>query len=325
MSTRHPRSAAWPVGWYRPVLALVLLAVSSACSASAQRSAGRGGAASDERTLTHDGRERSYVVRAPRALVAGSAPVPVVLVLHGGGGSAANAERMSGFTALVERERVLVIYPNGTSRLGPLRTWNAGHCCAYARDAQVDDVGFINALLDTLEATYPVDRARVYVTGMSNGAMLSHRVARELSHRIAAIAPVVGALFGDELPPTGPVAMLAFNGGPDALIPPHGGGDGRASAGGFNGRRTRPYTEQGDYWARANGCTGAPSISTRGALLHTRYRCPNGRAVALYLVQDNGHAWPGGQAGSRRADGPSRAIDATTAMWAFFLANPKPQ
>lgn len=303
------------------MLALALLVLTNACSASAQRAARRGGA--DERTLVHDGRERSYVVRAPRDLSSGR--VPVVLVLHGGGGSAANAERMSGFTALVERERVIVVYPNGSSRLGPLRTWNAGHCCAYARDQRIDDVGFIAALLDTLEATYPVDRARIYVTGMSNGAMMSHRLARELSHRIAAIAPVVGALFGDEPPPKGPVAMLAFNGARDALIPETGGGEGQAVAGGFGGQRTRPYGEQGAYWARANGCTGAPTESTRGALVHTRYACPNGRAVELYLVTDNGHAWPGGQAGTRRADPPSRAIDATTAMWAFFVANPKPQ
>lgn len=311
------------IRWCSFVFTLALLVLSSACSASAQRGARRGGGdASGERTLTHSGRERSYVVRAPRAL-SPSGPVPVVLVLHGGGGSAANAERMSGFTALVERERVLVVYPNGSSRLGPLRTWNAGHCCAYAREQQIDDVGFINALLDTLEATYPVDRARIYVTGMSNGAMMSHRLARELSHRIAAIAPVVGALFGDESMPAGPVAMLAFNGALDQLIPADGGGDGRAVAGGFGGMRTRPVAEQGDYWARANGCTGAPTVSTRDALVHTQYRCPNGRAVALYLVQDNGHAWPGGQAGTRRADVPSRAIDATAAMWTFFLANPK--
>lgn len=319
------RRFTFPIRWHPAVLAAALVLLSGACSASAQRTARRGDSGAGERTLTHGGRERSYVVRAPRALSAGSSALPVVLVLHGGGGSAANAERMSGFTDLVERERVLVVYPNGTSRLGPLRTWNAGHCCAYAREQQVDDVGFINALLDTLEATYPVDRARVFVTGMSNGAMMSHRLARELSPRIAAIAPVVGAVFGDEAPSNGPVAMLAFNGALDALIPPDGGGDGRTVAGGFGGMRTRPYTDQGEYWARANRCTGSPTVITRGALVHTRYTCPAGRAVELYLVQDNGHAWPGGQAGTRRADAPSRSIDATAAMWAFFQANPKPR
>jgi polyhydroxybutyrate depolymerase len=64
-------------------------------------------------------------------------------------------------------------------------------------------------------------------------------------------------------------------------------------------------------------------VTTQGALVHTRYACPNGRAVELYLVQDNGHAWPGGQPGTRRGDRPSQAIDATAAMWTFFTANPK--
>jgi len=307
----------------RSLRTLSLLALTSACAAGAQRAERRGGRDAAEQTLTHDGRERAYVVRAPRGAASSGPALPLVLVLHGGGGSAANAERMSGFTALVERERILVVYPDGSSRLGPLRTWNAGHCCAYARDQRIDDVGFINALLDTLEARYPVDRARVFVTGMSNGAMMSHRLARELPHRIAAIAPVVGALFGDEPTAAGPVAMLSFNGALDQLIPPDGGGDGRAVTGGFGGQQTRPYIDQGAYWARANGCTGAPAVTTRGALVHTRYACPDGRAVELYLVQDNGHAWPGGQAGRRRADGPSRSIDATAEMWAFFMANPK--
>jgi polyhydroxybutyrate depolymerase len=311
------------MGRARSLWLTALLVLTSACAAAAQRADRAAGGGAGEQTLQHGRRERSYVVRAPRGTVRTGAPLPVVLVLHGGGGSAANAERMSGFTALVERERVLVVYPNGSSRLGPLRTWNAGHCCAYARDQQIDDVGFMAALLDTLAAQYPVDPARVYVTGMSNGAMMSHRLARELSDRIAAIAPVVGALFGDEPTPAGPVAMLAFNGARDALIPPDGGGTGRDVAGGFGGMQTRPYAEQGAYWARANGCTGAPVVTTSGALVRTRYSCPNGRAVELYLVQDNGHAWPGGQPGTRRGDRPSQAIDATAAMWTFFKANPK--
>jgi polyhydroxybutyrate depolymerase len=271
----------------------------------------------------HNGTTRTYVVRAPRGLTRSSAPIPVVLVLHGGGGSAANAERMTGFTALVERERVLVVYPDGSSRAGPLHTWNAVHCCAYAMERNVDDVGFVNALLDQLAAEYPVDPKRVFATGMSNGAMMSHRLARELPHRIAAIAPVVGALFGDEPPARGPVPMLAFNGALDSLIPPAGGGEGRGGRG-FDGMRTTPVEEQGTYWARANGCGSTPQVSERGVLRHLRWPCPPGRSVELYLVADNGHAWPGGQRGSTRADGPSRAINATEAMWAFFRAHPKP-
>jgi len=189
-------------------------------------------------------------------------------------------------------------------------------------ESQVDDVGFLIAMLDTIAAAYPVDAKRVFATGMSNGAMMSHRLARERADRIAAIAPVVGALFGDEPPATGPVAMLAFNGGRDELIPPDGGGTGRGRIG-FDDMATQPVRTQGTYWARANGCDTEPSTTRDGVLVHTRYACPDGRDVELYLVEDNGHAWPGGQRGTTRADGPSRAIDATAVMWEFFRTHPK--
>lgn len=288
--------------------------------ADRDRAGGASAPAGGEHTLVHAGRPRTYTVRVPRSLRPGER-LPVVVVLHGGGGRAVNAERMTGFTRLVERERLLVVYPDGTSRRGPLRTWNAGHCCAYAMEQDVDDVGFLVAMLDAIAARYPVDPTRVFMTGMSNGAMMSHRFARERPDRVAAIAPVVGALFGDEAPARGPVAMLAFNGAQDSLIPAEGGGTGRGAIG-FDGHATRPVATQGTYWAAANGCDGSPTTTRRGVVVHTRYRCPDGRSVELYLIDDNGHAWPGGQRGSVRADEPSRALDATERMWAFFAAQP---
>jgi poly(3-hydroxybutyrate) depolymerase len=93
--------------------------------------------------------------------------------------------------ALAERAGFIVVYPNGTGRLDEkLLTWNAGLCCGYAMTEKVDDVGFVRALLDALATRAPVDTARVYATGLSNGAMLSYRLAAQLSDRIAAVAPV---------------------------------------------------------------------------------------------------------------------------------------
>jgi polyhydroxybutyrate depolymerase len=258
-------------------------------------------------TFRHNGIARSYVVRAPDGLNRNSAPVPVVLVLHGGGGNAANAEQMTGFTRLVERERILVVYPEGTSQRPriPLLTWNASHCCGYAMKSGVDDVGFISALLDTLSATYPVDPARIYVTGMSNGGMMSHRLGRELSHRVAAIAPVVGAIFGDEPAPAHPVSAIMINGLLDKSVPSTGGLGGGRGASQWDGTPTRPALEQGSYWARANGCTAAPVTQESGTDRVTRYECPTNRRVEVHLLSDNGHAWPGGKAGSRMGDTPT--------------------
>ena len=277
------------------------------------------------RTLTHAGLARTYVVRAPRGVTRVGAPLPVVVALHGGGGNAKNAEAMTGFTELVERERIIVVYPEGTSRRARVRllTWNAGHCCGSAMETRVDDVGFIDAMLDALASAYPVDADRIYITGMSNGAMMTHRLGRELSHRVAAIAPVVGALFGDEPLANGPVAALMINGLLDKSVPTQGGPTGGRSSNAWDGTPTRPNLEQGTYWARANGCGATPRMSEQGAVITWRYECPAGGAVELLQLRDNGHAWPGGQRGSRLGDKPSTAIDATDVMWAFFKAHPR--
>jgi len=281
-------------------------------------------AGGQQQSLSHGGLERTYVVRAPRGVTRTSPPLPVVVVLHGGGGNAANAEQMTGFTRLVERERILVVYPNGTGRMRDrLLTWNAGHCCGFAMTARVDDVGFLGAMLDALIARYPVDLQRIYVTGMSNGAMMSHRAGRELSHCIAAIAPVVGAVFGDETPAADPVSAIIFNGLKDTSVPPQGGLSSGAGRRAWDGTPTRPNLDQGSYWARVNGCSNEPALAERAQVLQWTYPCPAGRAVELYQLKDNGHAWPAGRPGSRRGDKPSTAVDATELMWTFFKAHPR--
>lgn len=274
-------------------------------------------------TMLHQGMERSYVVRAPQATAPGQL-LPLVLVLHGGGGNAANAEEMTGFTAKAARENFIVAYPEGSSRFkGSLLSWNAGHCCAHAMQQRVDDVGFINALLDRMLKDHPVDPRRIYATGMSNGAMMAHRLGRELPNRFAAIAPVVGAVFGDERLPASPVAALMINGMLDKSVPWQGGAPGGRFTGSWDGTPVRPALDQAHFWARANGCSPVPDVQERPAVIWSRFRCPAGRSVEAWLVKDNGHAWPGGQAGSRRGDTPSSSLEGTDVIWEFFRANPK--
>lgn len=286
-----------------------------------------GVAAGQYRTLETNGVQRRYVVRVPPNLYQHSGDrqhdrVPLVLVLHGGGGNAANAERMTGFTDKARREGFIVVYPEGTGRFnGRLLTWNAGHCCGYAMNRRVDDVAFIDALLDRLIADYPVDPKRIYATGMSNGGMMTHRLGRELSGRFAAIAPVVATVFGDERPPEHPLSALMLNGMLDTSVPPQGGPPGGRFPGAWDGTAARPALEQGAFWARANGCGKSPEKTDRGPFVLWHYPCPTATAVELYLVKDNGHAWPGGQAGSHRGDTPSASFDATDVIWAFFRAH----
>lgn len=279
---------------------------------------------SAQQTLRHGGRDRSYVVRVPSGISRESGPVPVVIVLHGGGGNARNAESMTGFTVKAEAERFIVVYPEGTSRRAPLLTWNAGHCCGYAMEQRVDDIGFISALIDELSARHRIDRKRVYVTGMSNGAMMAHRVGVELADKVAAIAPVVGAVFGDEARPRSRVSALMINGMLDESVPYRGGPSGGRGRQAWDGTPTRPALDQARFWAEANGCDATLRAQDRGAYLVGRHECSSRVDVEIYSVKDNGHAWPGGKSGSRLGDTPSTSVNATDVIWEFFRVHAKP-
>lgn len=287
-------------------------------SAAAPPFRAQGAADPNLRTVTHGGRERTYLVhdhaRGGRA--------PVVVVLHGGGGNGANAVKMTGFDRIAAREGLIAVYPEGTSAFERLKmlTWNAGHCCASAMDNQVDDVGFIGGLIDGLIASGRADASRIYVTGMSNGGMMTHRIGRELSNRIAAIAPVVGAVFGDEAPPRAPVPAFIVVGAEDQNIPPAGGPLqvrallGRRSA----DRDVAPAFAQASYWARANGCGEPVRTETAAARRAAWTDCRSGAPVVFVSVLNNGHAWPGGQPGRDGAAPPTKAYDASEEIWAFF-------
>jgi len=274
-------------------------------------------------TLVHDAIERGYYIVAPPSALAGTALVPMVLVLHGGGGNGLNAMEMTGFDRKAVEEGFVAVFPEGTGRTA-LLTWNADHCCAYAMREKVDDVGFIGALIDELIRSHPVDPARIYVTGMSNGAMMTHRIAIAMPDRIAAIAPVVGALFGDEPRPAGPVPAIIINGADDAVIPYAGGPPPRADGGmlfanAWDGAELMPSLRQASFWSLANGCgVGVPPTVETAAYTLWTYDCPAGADVELYLVQGNGHAWPGGIAARAAADAPTQDFDATGVIWAFF-------
>lgn len=300
-----------------PTLSILILAALLATSlvappAAAAPSAGR-------QTLVHDGITRSYVVRLPPQAARPGVRLPLVLVLHGGGGNAANAEKMTGFTPKGRREGFIVVYPEGTGRMGDkLLTWNAGHCCAYAMKNHVDDVGFFRALIEELSRLYPVDPRRVYVTGMSNGAMMSHRLGIELADRIAAIAPVVGGLFGDERLPATPVPAIMINGMLDDAVPWLGGLPGGRAANSWDGTPVKPAQYQFEFWSRAAGCDNAPDRQENRRWIVWRDTCDSPYDVTLYVIKDNGHAWPGGEKGSRRGDAPSDAMNATDVIWEFF-------
>ncbi|CAG0944201.1 hypothetical protein ANRL1_01638 [Anaerolineae bacterium] len=273
-------------------------------------------------TIRVDGRDRTYIVYTPDSYEA-SMPSPLVLVLHGGGGHAENAQKMSEMNAIADREGFIVIYPNGTGRLAyRLLTWNAAdNCCGYAHDENVDDVKFIRELIEQVQQDYAIDPNRIYVTGMSNGGMMSYRLACELSDVIAAIAPVAGAFNLADCEPTHPVSVIIFHGTADEHVLYEGG----ESLKSVDGERIdQPVSVAVDFWTAHNGCTTEPTSTEVGSIVTDVYtHCSTGVEVTLVTIEGGGHTWPGGKRGSRRGDEPSQEINASEVMWEFFAAHPR--
>lgn len=285
-------------------------------------------------TILHDqsiqigGRTRTFDLALPPKEKMTSTKRPLVIMLHGGGGNAANAQLMTGFNTLATAQGMVVAYPNGAGNVQGgtmLLTWNAVHCCGFAMTSKSDDVGFISKLIDHLIATQNVDPRRVYVTGMSNGGMMTQRVGRELSHKIAAIAPVVSGLFGDEPVPKGAVPALIVNGALDETIPVDGGQTGGASANAWDGTPLKPVSWQGEVWRKASACLPKTTVATENAVVvHTVHQCPGKREVRQVLIMDHGHAWPGrDRTGRPGANVPSQAWNASVEILKFFNRHSK--
>ncbi|MFQ5652316.1 MAG: alpha/beta hydrolase family esterase [bacterium] len=273
-----------------------------------------------ELSLKHAGRKRFYTLHVPKTFDRNQ-PAPLVIVLHGGAGNADNAIRMTGMSAKADEEGFLAVYPQGTGRLRKhALTWNAANCCGYAHQTNIDDVGFIRALLDTLQAHYKIDPKRIYATGMSNGGMLVYRLACELADKLAAIAPVAAA-FNDTLcQPSAPVSVIVFHGTLDKRVPFKGGTGEEAP----EKRIDRSVAATIEFWVDHNSCekkSGIESLTT--TIRETFSAGRNDTEVVLVTIKGGGHAWPGGKKGYLFSDVPTRALSATDVMWEFFEAHPR--
>lgn len=275
------------------------------------------------RTIIHDGRERSYILYVPTSLNWNQPPA-LVFVFHGGTGNAQNAIQMTGFHQVADQHGFLVAYPNGTGRLSDdkLLTWNAGNCCGYAYEKKVDDVGFVRAIVTDLETLINLDPKRIYATGMSNGALLSHRLGCEASDLFAGIAPVAGTLNTIPCNPSHPISVIMFHGTEDQHILYNGGA-------GPQPRLSVDFTSVQDsveFWTAFNNCASQPQLTTFDDIQHQIWSgCAASTSVELYTIIGGGHAWPGGRSSGRPdADQPTKSISASDLIWKFFATHPKP-
>jgi polyhydroxybutyrate depolymerase len=280
-------------------------------------------------TLQHGGRDRSYLLHVPPQMATSKQRLPLVVVFHGGGGNGEQVAHSTGFSALADREGFVVVYPNGTGRLrGKLLTWNSGGIEVYAADEKVDDVGFVEAVVADVLTKVAVDPQRVYATGMSNGAMLCHRLAREAAETFAAIAPVSGAMdFTEKDAPTH-IGVMIVHGTADEHVRYDGGRPGKA-LGRAGDRVDASVADARDYYLQRNGLSSTARVETDGrARIEIWERSAEGTTspfpVRVVTLQGGGHAWPGGAAGEMPdADTP---VDwaASRAIWAFFAPIKRP-
>jgi polyhydroxybutyrate depolymerase len=292
----------------RRILTALLLAsaiaISSTGCAVGDRLDARPHSVTESRTIVIDGVDRAYRVHIPGEFAADPA---LVLMLHGGVGSAQQAERAYGWNEQSEAAGFVVAYPDGVSR-----TWNAGGCCGGAARDGVDDVAFIAAVVADLRAEFGISGDRTFATGISNGAMMTYRLACETG-LFAAIAPVAGTIVTDCAAPAA-TSVLHIHGLEDSQVRMDGGpGDGIGDVDGM------PIADAVEVWRVAGACD-EPTITEEPPVATSASRCDDDRRVVLVTVADAGHQWPGSVAREGAADQPSDALDATALIWEFFDA-----
>ncbi|MGC1120403.1 MAG: PHB depolymerase family esterase [Candidatus Methanofastidiosia archaeon] len=276
-------------------------------------------------TLTVDGFKRTYIVHIPSTF---HEPLPLVIALHGGGGSAEKMANLTGLDALSDREGFAVVYPQGVEN-----HWNDGRDIQEyrAHRENIDDVKFISTVIDTLSEEVTIDEKRIYAVGISNGAMMACRLACELSDRIAAIAMVAGGMpvdLREMCSPRKGVSVLLINGTVDPLVLWEGG---EIQAGRRYLGVTMSVSDTVMYWVRANGCEESPSVvllpntHEDGCSVNkeTYGKGKQGTEVVLYAIEGGGHTWPGGHqyAGEGLIGKTCYDISASEVAWQFFSAH----
>lgn len=268
-------------------------------------------------SLMSRGLTRTYHVHLPPVAGAGQ-PLPLVLALHGRLGNGAGQAKLTNLNAVADQDGFIVVYPDGYQR-----SWADGRGTTPADKAGVDDVAFLDAVLDQVTARERVDAARIYVTGMSNGGFMTERLGCDLARRFAAIA-VVAANFdrplAERCAPAHPLPVLLIHGSDDPLVPEAGGS--------LDGEPVLSTTDTAQRWASLAHCDATPSVDPLPVIVNdgtsiqrsTYTGCQGGAQVVYYDVIGGGHTWPDGFQYLPVAviGKTSRNLDASAVIWQFF-------
>lgn len=296
---------------------MTLLAVAAAAPAHA----------TDKLQIVVRGVTRSYALHVPES-AGGRRLVPVVFVLHGAGGRGEQALTSYRWIEKSDAEGFIVVAPDAirvrpdapASLIFNPSVWNDGSDRGGDAITQSDDVGLMDALVETLARKYPIDRRRIYVTGFSSGAGMTQRLGTERSNVFAAIAPVSGQLWENDARLARAIPVFFLVGTRDPLNP-YDGGQVRTPWG--NVENKPPIRDVPKLWAALDGCRSGPRPleSRPNVTAQIWVGCRDGAEVVFYAIDGMGHHWPGGRRGilpSAWVGAYSNAVDATDLIWSFF-------
>lgn len=278
-----------------------------------------------------DGLTREYFTYVPASYDA-SHPVPLVITLHGFAGNARQQAEYSGWNDLADEYGFVAVYPEGT---GSPQRWNSGQreiegireqargplaqlLGGFFETVPVDDVAFINYLINVFDSFHCIDRSRIYVNGLSNGGGMTNRIACEMADVVAAVGTVAGAYteFPGGCHPARPVPVMAFHGTDDPIVP-------------YDGNDSIHFPAVENWmtgWAERDGCDVAAVTELRvsDSVVGTRYAdCADDAEVVFYSIEGGGHTWPGSAPLLPfLLGGTTQDINASATLWAFFEAHP---
>jgi polyhydroxybutyrate depolymerase len=251
---------------------------------------------SDTHSLTVDGVERTYVAHVPEGAAAAlPETLPVLVVLHGAGSNGARMENATGLSSLAKVDNFIVVYPNGTlaADIEGQLAWNADGCCGAPRRTNVDDVGFLSAVLDDVEQQFPVDASRIYFAGFSNGGMMSYRLSCELGDRIAGIAVVSGAFNVADCDRDDTTDVLIVHGTGDLTVPYRGGPTNERTAARFGQWNNASVADATQKWIDRDGCSRFPQTVIDGVITKATYdECDDETKLEVITIAGGTHVWP---------------------------------
>lgn len=275
-------------------------------------------------SIQFDGRERFYIAHIPHSYNKYK-PTPLVLVMHGGGGNPEEMSRDTGMNNVSDRNNFIVAYPAGTAARFKNRflTWGTGCADDYASVQNIDDVGFLRKVIEDVSSKFNINQKMIYSTGISEGAMMSYRLACELSDKIAAIAPVAGTITFSDCIPDSHVSVIHFHGLEDKFALYNGGANEK--------HIVEPVLSVNDtiaFWVKKNGLLSNSVAANKIGNAEMLQYGPgdDGVEVVLWTIKDGGHTWPGGNMPSYSLvllGNESHDINASELMWSFFKAHPK--